>query len=172
MIIVEGPDGSGKSTLIKNLDLVPRRLKSIRGGLGGVKADGTGDGTAGWGGTDPALKAYARKVLQYEPESLMAFDRFHLSEVVYGPILRGHQEMTEGDLALLSSFLRHRHIQVVLCLPPFEVTLANVNQNGRERPSYQTEGFLHQAYVAFTRLTPWATTVYDFTRDAFPVMHT
>ncbi len=168
MIIVEGPDGSGKSTLITNLGLERKRLKSIRGGVGGTRFNGTGDGVAGWGGDDPALKAYCAKVLGFGPAAPIAFDRFHLSEVVYGPILRHVQEISDGDLEFLAAFLRDRHVKVVMCMPPFAVTLANVNGEGRERPSYQTEGFLHQAYKAFERLAPWATIVYDYTRDAVP----
>lgn len=168
MIIVEGPDGSGKSTLITNLGLEAKRLKSIRGGVGGTRFNGEGDGVAGWGGNDPALMAYCRKVLGFGPQAPIAFDRFHLSEVVYGPILRNKQELTEGDLALLAQFLREQRVQVVMCLPPFAVTLANVNQESRERPAYQTEGFLHQAYTEFARLAPHATIMYDYTRDALP----
>lgn len=186
MIIVEGPDGSGKSTLIDNLGCERRRLKSLRGGVGGTRFNGTGDGVAGWGGNDPALLAYTRKVidgLKHEKENRasasggqglefcdlqIAFDRFHLSEVVYGPILRRVQEVSDGDLAFLDDFIRRQGVKVVMCLPPFAVTLANATKNGRERPSYQTEGFLHQAYKEFERLAPWATVVYDYTRDKTP----
>lgn len=167
MIIVDGPDGSGKSTLIENLGYERRRLKSLRGGTGGVLPDGTGDGTAGWGGNDPALLCYARKVAE---GGRVAFDRFHLSEIVYGPILRGCQELRDVDLGLLHKFLVERGVQVVMCLPPFDVTMRNVKQNGRERPHYQTDEFLQRAYAEFMRLTPWATVVYDFTRDPLPLV--
>lgn len=182
MIIVEGPDGSGKSTLIKNLGLEAKRLKSIRGGIGGTKFDGSGDGQAGWGGIEPALVAYTRKVMEakaaeaaynsnnWVSEKVIAFDRFHLSEHVYGPILRGKQEMNDPDLQWLSAFLREERVKVVMCLPTFVVTLANVTQNGRERPAYQTEAFLHQAWKEFERLAPWASVVYDYTRDPLPTI--
>lgn len=170
MIIVEGPDGSGKTTLIESLGLERKRLKSIRGGVGGTKFNGTGDGVAGWGGKEPALLAYTRKVIETGAKTQVAFDRFHLSEAAYGPLLRQIQEVSDGDLQFLTAFLRDQHIQVVMCLPPFEVTVDNVNREGRERPAYQTAEFLQQAYAEFVRLSPWATIVYDYTRDPLPTL--
>lgn len=170
MIIVEGPDGSGKSTLIENLGLERKRLKSIRGGVGGTRFNGTGDGVAGWGGNDPALLAYTRKVIEVGPKAPIAFDRFHLSEVAYGPLLRNLQEVDEPSLELLTAYLRQERIQVVMCLPPFEDTLANVVREGRERPHYQTDDFLQKAYAEFVRLAPWASIVYDYTKDPVPTI--
>lgn len=169
MIIVEGPDGSGKSTLIKALNYQATRLKALRGGVGGTKSNGTGDGIVGWGGLEQAVGAYTDKVMEMnEQPGKHAFDRFHLSEAVYGPLLRQKQELPPTSLLDLSRFLRHHHVPVVLCLPPFEVTLANVTREGREKPPYQTEGFLHMAYKAFEFLQPWATIVFDYTKDPLP----
>jgi thymidylate kinase len=169
MIIIEGPDGSGKTTLINRLNFDRRRLKSIRGGVGGTRFNGSGDGVAGWGGNDPALLAYTRKVIEAGTAPI-AYDRFHLSERVYGPILRAKQELSDGDLELLTAFLRETRVKVVMCLPPLAVSLANVMQNGRERPHYQTEEFLQEAYAEFERLAPWATIVYDYTRHDLPIV--
>jgi thymidylate kinase len=167
MIIIEGCDGSGKSTLIANLGYEGLKLKSLRGGVGGTQQNGLGDGDTGWAGIGPALLAYHKKIKEIGSRRI-ACDRFHLSEIVYGPLLRHRQELDAQDLSLLNAFLHQRQIPVVMCLPPFEVTLANVARAGRERPAYQTDEFLHQAYEAFVRLTPWATVIYDFTCDPIP----
>ncbi len=166
MIIVEGPDGSGKSTLIAKLGMDRRRFKSLRGGVGGVNAHGLGDGDFGWSGAS-ALASYTSTVCRHLHEAL-AFDRYHLSEVVYGPLLRGHQELPPEDLERLNFVLHTNQVPVILCLPPLEVTLANVMREGRERPSYQTVEFLTRAYQEFLLLAPWATIVYDYTRDPIP----
>jgi thymidylate kinase len=175
MIIVEGPDGSGKTTTIQRLGYQRRQLKALRQGLGSEGAN-----PKGWGGDEPAMLAYTRKVMEarFEERSAqavwtkaapIAFDRFHLSEVAYAPILRPDRvEIHDGELEMLTRLLRHHKVPVILCLPPFSVTLNNVTKEGRERPSYQTEGFLHQAYKAFELLAPYATIVYDFTRDELP----
>jgi thymidylate kinase len=171
MIIVEGPDGSGKDTLIANLGYESKKLKALRGGVGGTvnytAGNGIGDGLAGWGGDHPALLAYTHQVMKARGTKT-AFNRFHLSEVVYGPILRGKQELSPADLRFLDGLLRTLDATVILCLPPFEVTLANVRKPGRERPAYQTDEFLSRAYVEFDMLKKWATIVYDFTRDPVP----
>jgi thymidylate kinase len=95
MIIVEGPDGSGKTTTIQRLGYERRQLKALRQGIGSEGAN-----PKGWGGDDPALLAYTKKVREAQQDemanppgsdaygTLIAFDRFHLSEAAYAPILR------------------------------------------------------------------------------------
>jgi thymidylate kinase len=163
VIIVEGPDGAGKSTLIENLGHIRVSLKSLRGGIGGAGHHND----QGWG--DDPLVAYTRKIIDAEG-SRIAYDRFHLSEIVYGPMLRGTQLISEPDLIMLTNYIRGKCIPVILCLPPVNVTIENVSREGRERPSYQTESFLRQAYKGFERLAPWATIVYDYTRDRIPTI--
>jgi hypothetical protein len=161
VIIVEGPDGSGKSTLITRLNHQRVHLRSLRGGVGGTTPEG-------WGGGRPVVDAYVHALDTHPPET--AFDRFHLSEHVYGPILRNTQLITPDVLLELSEVLRKRRIPVIVCLPPWWVVHDNVMQPGRERPAYQTDQFLREAYdswldVAFNspRITLW-----DYTKDPLP----
>lgn len=180
MIIVEGPDGAGKTKLIERLNHHRVHLKSLRGGLGGTTEQG-------WAGSmDSVLGAYARKLVDGEMAERgdnacahelgvptgeqIAFDRFHLSERVYGPILRNQQLITDECLGLLGRILSSRHVPIILCLPSFKTTLANVSRDGRERPTYQTEAFLHMAYKAWELLAPYATIVFDYTKDPLPIV--
>lgn len=168
MIIVEGPDGSGKTELISRLNHERRSLKSVTGGIGGTTPKGWADGR-------PPLQAYVTKILSAATEeraglTKVAYDRFHLSEVVYGPILRGKQTLDEGSLHTLNDYLRGQRIPVILCLPSFHTTFANVMREGRERPSYQTMEFLRQAYDEFTKMAPWATHIFNYEADALPVI--
>ncbi len=177
MIIVEGPDGSGKDTLIANLgytDVI--KIKSMRGGVGGTTGydpvtGGIGDGNVGWAGDKPAAEAYMQMTLMHRHRKV-AFNRFHLSEYVYGPLLRQFQELPIDQVKELTSFFMVRRIPRIICLPPFGVTLHNVSQPGRERPAYQTEGFLDRAWERFRYLALCgaATHVYDYTRDPLPVI--
>lgn len=166
MIIIEGPDGSGKSTLITKLGYRRQAFKALRGGVGGAGVNGR----QGWGTSPTGVVSYVRAVQKTLEEDLRcapttAFDRFHLSERVYGPILRQHQMLPDVDLELLNNYLRERQIPVILCLPPWKETLKNVSIEGRERPSYQTEAFLWMSYQRFEGLKPWATHVFDYTKD-------
>lgn len=168
MIIVEGPDGSGKDVLIETLKHQSFKLKALRGGVGGTESyangNGLGDGLAGWAGNDPALLAYQKKIKAARGINV-AFNRFHFSEYVYGPLLRGTSEVGLNDLEVMKTFLWYYRVPVILCLPSFEVTLENVRRPGRERPAYQTEGFLSDAYNGFKQIMPWATITYDFKKD-------
>lgn len=172
MIIVEGPDGSGKTSIIERLRHQRRHLKALRSGIGS-------EGTGNWGGDDEAPIAYARKILEARDEEYInppgsdsygtriAFDRFHLSEWVYGPLLRGASGISFNEMILVRRLLRALGVQVILCLPPYARTLANVMKEGRERPPYQTVEFLREAYNRFQNVLPRlvADIVFDYTRD-------
>lgn len=160
MIIVEGPDGSGKSTLIATLGLIPLWM-------GGVRTRSPKGVT--W--TDPQAGTPLAKFetqIYNRVNDPVAFDRYHLSERIYGPILRDQQEMDDYSLTRINDLLHDHHVPVILCLPPFARTMQNVEQADRPRPAYQTDAFLRLAYRRFAELMPWATIVYDFTRDSIP----
>jgi hypothetical protein len=155
-LIVEGPDGSGKTTIIEKLGLTRRHLKSLRGGVGGQAYDqGTEMVPGGWGGKDPAAVAYIRQLIE-APDGT-AFDRFYLSELVYGPILRGQSAIRETDVDLVRRVAGLMKIYTVVCLPSFETTFQNVITPGRERPSYQTPEFLRAAYDGWKRVLNFRT---------------
>lgn len=136
-LIVEGPDGAGKSTVIEKLGLTRRHLKSLRGGVGGTTP-------AGWCGDDHPAVAYIKQLIN-APDGT-AFDRFYMSEQVYGPILRQGSAISTGAVQIVQDIERLMRIPTVVCLPSFETTFRNVTQPGRERPVYQTVDFLRTAY--------------------------
>ena len=151
MIILEGPDGSGKTTVIERLGYERRAFKALRGGVGESER-------GNWGAQDPAPIAYARQILAAHPR--VAFDRFHLSETIYGPILRQGSGISDEEVVVLERLLKARGVTTILCLPPAVDTLRNVVKEGRERPAYQTLGFLRKSYLAWERLRD-ATDRYD-----------
>lgn len=122
-IIVEGPDGSGKSTLVRRmtlpstastlkLELMPRACTSEGGPV---------DELAQWTIDDLGRSSEGRLELH---------DRYPLfSEMIYGPITRGKLATlfdTEWhDLAM--SLLRDNHQAVLVwCLPPRHMVIDNV----------------------------------------------
>lgn len=83
IIVLEGPDGGGKTTLSESIKgLFPTRFHSLRCGPPG----------------DDAFGEYASIVDQAaqlsEAGKIVVVDRLHLGELVYGLIFRGHSQIT------------------------------------------------------------------------------
>src|SRR5438105_13425965 len=126
-IIVEGPDGSGKTTLANKLsdvyDLMYRRPPAATLS----STHGPGDGLVEWWGSE----------LGKTPSHLNhgVYDRcFFISDPIYQqaqsdrPLLLSGHELVRGIMRLWNV-----EPIIIFCLPPFEVQLANVKRDERER---------------------------------------
>jgi len=121
MLIVEGPDGGGKTTLITELQaqmdiaIMPKASRSD-----------TGPDTR-------TLRKWVDQDLSTPNHSPHLYDRYPLiSEPIYGPLIRGHMADGFDDLQWFASrceMIRQRSAAIVFCLPPFEVTHRNVMLN-------------------------------------------
>lgn len=112
MIIVEGVDNSGKSTLVDELQ---ERLK-----IGTISEDKpTGTPEQCW---EEALRQLEHRVAIRDRVAV-------ISELVYGPIIRGKSALGEyhGD-ALMN--LYSKDVLIIYCKPPLNVVLDN---QGREQ---------------------------------------
>jgi thymidylate kinase len=143
-IIIEGPDGSGKTTLIRELlhtfqyptiHVVQPRLPSV---LQMIKL------------------IYASPVI---------FDRFHLSPVVYGKVLRDGPELSKDTVGILEDLLfKHGFVQII-CLTRIETMLHN---NRKEAQVYETVKLvsvvekLYEAYLVEAANTRLPTLIYDY----------
>lgn len=158
-VVVEGPDGAGKSTLIDSLGmrLAPRHVNS---------AGKTVDNLAEWVEVD----------LVANPDPPWVYDRHPLiSEPIYGSICRGRPAFRFDSFTWLQhklgEFIYFKKPLVIICLPPLVTVKRNILQNAPD----QMEGVLkhieaiYYSYVALAaRLTiaPMSTTlVYDYTRE-------
>lgn len=137
MIIVEGPDGAGKSTLVKkivdryNIPVHPRFVDS----------DGPKDHTAVYEAVVEDMKA-----LHTIP--ICIYDRHPLiSEYVYGPIVRRelHHEWQTPVSRLMRSMLAENCL-VVWCLPDVQRVRENVDCN-RDMPG--VESHIDQIYASY-----------------------
>lgn len=109
-IILEGPDGSGKTTLARSLN--ERGYKYIRNGPPTEEEE-----------RDP-LGWWIRQLLAVGDEKVV-FDRLHLSHLIYGSTMRGQCESNETHELLLERYINAIGGQVVLCLPPWRIVFKN-----------------------------------------------
>jgi len=158
MIIVEGPDGAGKTTLVEQLmDEFPLHLGQR----------GTSNRDFLWKVTVPdTMKALAQYALSQGPVTI--WDRLFYSEMVYAPL-----GMPPRDVMFNPS--QQGHVQrlvnggdfpVILCMPPKEVVLANIADEGRhEMPGVKAKA--EAIYDEYRRLQdlifPDRTALFDYT---------
>jgi hypothetical protein len=114
VIIIEGVDGTGKTTLANKI------IDKLLLPYGRYCHLGPPSANAPW----PAWAEYM-SVLQMKGVTDMIFDRLMFGEAVYGPIVRQDHRMTFEHLRMLQRVtLGHRGVLVV-CKPPYEVAKKN-----------------------------------------------
>lgn len=156
MIVVEGPDGSGKSTLVK---AICERFDLHEGTRGTLNRDLLWTVTK-----SDTMRALAGMVQgSHEPR---VWDRLYYSDFVYAPL-----SVTPRDCAFPPSVENHveavlASVQppIILCLPPWSVVKANI-----ESDRHQMDGVVERAfdiYAAYDNLEfPGWTFRYDYTTD-------
>lgn len=161
MLIVEGPDGSGKTHLAKRLaekfNLKYRRYPGLSSSSG---PDGAG-----------IVEWWNEQIGQNDPDAI--YDRcFYISETIYQPATPGRPLIVDGE-AMASGIIRLANMDpsFIFCLPPLETTLSNVHQSERDRLQGVDDFALtkiHWAYWSFYGM--WsnqnypAVTMWDYTR--------
>ncbi len=150
-MILEGPDGSGKTTLAN--ELVKRGL--AYGHCGAP--------------TEPARLYYTRELRRHDGPAVI--DRLHIGSYVYGKAFRNHDDLSDFDHWLLDGELWAARSLVVYCRPPDE-TIDTVlasrasttagDAHIYEEPTKQAEvRQLYDEYIAHRESLPVVT--YDFT---------
>lgn len=161
MIVVEGPDGAGKTTFIEqlnavlNLPIAPRVVSK--------DAEAMVD-----------LQDWVHQNVKGGFQALI-FDRHRLiSEPIYGPALRDELEPGFSDLswfyAMLEAFYAIKPI-IIYCLPPFQQVWNNVMSEEENRIFHQNGAALRQIWSGYLNkaCTDFAlrhdTFIYDYTAD-------
>ena len=149
MIIIEGMDGSGKTTLAQQL--------SFRLGKAPIKRFVTSGGPTDFDSLVEQTKAtlldlYDQVTQNQRP--VVIYDRFPLiSEAIYGSILRGRNHFGDEWTALITMFLTLDPI-VVYCRPG----ISYITKNIRETANSQMEGVVSKALRlinAYDELMSW-----------------
>lgn len=94
-IIIEGPDGAGKSTLVKSI------LESHPGTVYGHfdKPESDEEAFGYW-------EKYAAFIKEHQDAKLVVLDRSWYSDMVYGPVMRGRIEMTDDHMEMLELLVK------------------------------------------------------------------
>ena len=118
MIVVEGPDGGGKTTLCNQLqrdfDLSIERPQ--RGGEAPVVPV-----------RNRVYRALSRSVKGHQEARI--YDRLYFSELVYGKVLRKHVEFSAFEQIFVTDVLRALKPVIVFCLPDFDNAQKNLVAN-------------------------------------------
>lgn len=159
-IIVEGPDGAGKTTLVEELlaqvpDLhrAPRFCTSTGGPMNNLR------------------RAVERDLdLDYYISSHRLYDRHPLiSEPIYGLALRGRVDPT-----FVAKWVRYSISRmapgslVILCLPPLEVVKANLQAEDQLAGVVQNIEHIYRGYQQVALMWPGHLVIYDYTAGCTP----
>lgn len=110
IVILEGPDGSGKTTLANKLHNT-YNFNIVKTGPPAPDSDTT---VAYLDAIYAALSRPGHTV----------FDRLHLGEKIYGPLLRGIDSMGTDGFAVIQRVIASHGIRIVIACPPWETLIA------------------------------------------------
>jgi len=114
IVIVEGPDGAGKTTLMRTFKAWGWRYAYH-------------DAPPVTG--EDKFETYTAAILSVKPSEYVIFDRFHLSEHVYGQVVRGKTQIELEHVRILNRILYARGCLTIFCLP----ALRTIEKNWGDR---------------------------------------
>lgn len=137
IILVDGPDGAGKTTLCKQIhEAIPHSTLRHFG------APATPDEA------DNYWKAYAHHINTCSRDGVAIFDRSWFSDLVYGPIMRNKQEMSYEHADMLSAMvIATGGGMVIYCTAPVKTMWSRCKKRGETYiPDIQTLMRISQKY--------------------------
>jgi len=166
MIILEGPDGAGKTTLVKHLQEDFGLAVGLRG---------TEDRTKLYEVTVSDTFRAIRGAFEFGSPPLL-WDRLYYSELVYYRYTTGKCAFNHAQQKLIRHVIQAIGCPVILCLPPLEVVVNCVLEDDRD----EMEGVktnIHAIYHAYEHMDlgnvlPVQTLVYDYTKDPREIVTT
>jgi thymidylate kinase len=160
IIILEGPDGAGKSTMIEELkrhylmqiNSTPERVQVWRAGP-------FPEGSNPW-------TEYVVPISQLVPtrDYLILIDRWHLGELIYGPLLRGQSRLSMAQRDWIDGYLKSLGVVMVYLRATVEELTHRLGERGDDLIKAEQLPYLLDAYDAIANST-LKTIVHDTTNQ-------
>lgn len=156
MIIIEGPDGAGKTTLKEEiLKRYPTMIEGPRG---------TEDRSLLYTVTVPdtyhamEMALHARSVVPVH-----VWDRLFFSEEVYSYITGRPNQFSPGQGEWITRLLEAMECPIILCLPPWEEVKENAKVHEQMTGVKENLREIYQDYAMMYHRMPNQTIIYDYT---------
>jgi len=154
MLIIEGPDGSGKTTLITQLEErlgVTREPRAVTSSAEPLKP-------MGQYALDEIGKGFGRRI----------YDRFNLISSPFYSMLPNptfRDELRDQEW-LQNAWIQFRQVGalIIVCLPPLEVVIRNCLADESSKVAQNDIEVIYWLYHNFAAQYPWVAAVYDYTR--------
>ena len=155
MLIIEGPDGSGKTTLIGQLEErlgVTREPRAVTSSAEVIKP-------MGQYALDEIAKGYGRRI----------YDRFNLISSPFYCMLPNptfRDELRDQEW-LMNTWIKFRQVGpvIIVCLPPLEVVKENCLSDDTSKVAQGDIETIYWLYHNFAAQYPWVAAVYDYTKQ-------
>lgn len=138
--IIEGPDGAGKTTLVEQIKKSHMNAKVLHFGAPQTPEE-----------ADNYYKVYAEAINAKRDDEVLIFDRSWYSDMVYGPVMRNRQEMTQEHADMLSAMVVARGGGIIIyCTAPIKVLWARCQRRGETY--LQNQAQLHAISVGYSKV--------------------
>lgn len=120
IFLLEGPDGAGKTTLAHRIDVGCKYIKKFH--FGPPESDEAAYNY---------YKVYAEAIRSVGPTEVAIFDRSWYSDMVYGPVMRGRDEMSKEHADMLSAMcVAAGGGMVIYCTAPVKTLWSRCQKRG------------------------------------------
>lgn len=170
-LIIEGPDGAGKTTLVKWLSPimdvpVARRISDSIKGVQGKNLARYVDGDMGQWSNNASTTPHLRAPIFGTPYGSRIYDRYPLiSEPIYGLHVRKAPQaefMTTWYRDAYAKFLEYDPL-VIWCLPPYDEVVKHVHPSRDMDGVWRNISQLYQAYRIAALQFPGRSFIYNHT---------